>query len=87
MHEVLEAIPPEYFSAGGGSVYEIPMTGFLRAVVAEAVSSEDDEAGTVALLVAPEPQSLEVLSFYAPGSEFEPFLRMILNVAGGVVLP
>lgn len=87
VHEVLEAIPPEYFSAGGGSVYEIPMTGFLRAVVAEAVSSEDDEAGTVALLVAPEPQSLEVLSFYAPGSEFEPFLRMILNVAGGVVLP
>ncbi len=87
VHDALEAIPPEYFSAGGRSVYEIPMTGYLRAVAASGTSAEDGQAPTVALLVAPEPRSLEVLSFHAPGTEFEPFLRLILNVAGGVVLP
>ena len=87
VHGVLDAIPPDHFSAGGGSVYEIPMTGYLRAVAGAGNSAEDEEAPTVALLVAPEPRSLEVLTFHAPGTEFEPFLRMILNVSSGVLLP
>ncbi len=87
VHEPLEAIPPEYFSTGAGSVYEIPMTSFLRGVGAAGSAGEDAEPATVALLVAPEPQGVEVLSFYGPGTELAPSLRMILNVSGGVVLP
>ena len=87
VHEPLEAIPPEHFGAGAGSVYEIPMTGFLRGVGEARNAGDDGEPATVALLVAPEPRGVEVLSFYGPATELAPSLRMILNVSGGVVLP
>jgi len=85
VQEISDPLAPELFSSESQSRYEVPMTEFLRDVL------EADSLGvarpTLALLVSPEPSSIEVLSFYGPGTELEPYLRLIWTVSDEVGLP
>ncbi len=82
----IERLPPELFSAQTETLHEIPMTAYVRSLLG-ADSSEVGVLSTLALLSDPEARSLEVVSFYAPGTVLEPYMRLILTVSDGVSLP
>ncbi len=80
-------LAPEFFSSETETLYEIPMTGYLRTLLQPDLGGGVAPSPTLTLLVRPEPSGLEVLSFYGVGTQLEPYLRLILTVSDGVPLP
>lgn len=81
-------VPPSLFGVDEGAEVEIPITAFLRNLIA----GVDPETGlpyanTLALLSALEPVSIAYTSFYGPGSAEAPVLRLIITLGASVELP
>jgi len=85
---VPEFLPPEYFSFGSDAEVEIPMTRYIRDLIrGPAPGGGSPVPSTLSLLTGIEPWSYEYATFWAPGSELEPVLRLILTISDGVTLP
>ena len=82
-----DGLAPDFFSSETKTLYEIPMTGYLRTLLQPDLAGGVAPSPTLALLARPEPPGLEVISFYGVGTELEPYLRLILTVSDGVPLP
>ena len=83
-----EFLAPEWFSFGSGAEIEIPMTRYVRDLLREEVPGQQTQVpSTLSLLTGLEPWAYEFATFWAPGSEFEPVLRLIFTISDGVTLP
>lgn len=80
-------LAPEWFAPPAGHVVEVPVTALVRDLLRGETSDGDPVTGTVALLSAFEPLSIEYVSFRGPGGAAgaagAPELRLILNFARG----
>lgn len=83
-------LAPEWFAPPAGHVVEVPVTALVRDLLRGETIEGDPVTGTVALLSAFEPLSIEYTSFLglggaggAAGTAGAPELRMILNFARG----
>jgi hypothetical protein len=82
-----DGLAPDVFSSETETLYEIPMTGYLRTLLEPDLAGGVAPSSTLALLVRPEPPGLEVISFYGVGTQLGPYLRLVLTVSDGVPLP
>ena len=84
------SISPEVFGALEGSVVEVPITAFVRTLLAGPGAggvAEVDPPSTLALTSVTEPFSLSFASFFGPAEPGEPVLKLILTVGTPQVLP
>jgi hypothetical protein len=81
------AVAPEAFSTLAGTPVEVPVTSFLRTLLAGPGADGLEPPSTLALLTATEPAALTFASFFGPGDPGEPTLRLILTVGTPQVLP
>ncbi|TVR65901.1 MAG: hypothetical protein EA422_03090 [Gemmatimonadales bacterium] len=74
-----------------GRRLELPITAYVESLLAQQLGTREEEAGevprTVALLSPFEPTGFTFASFVGPGQEGEPFLRLILTISEGELLP
>ncbi len=80
-------LPPEWFSTEPQTPYEIGMTNYFRSLIQPDTTRGPGPSSTLAILADPEPSGLDVISFFGPGSEAAPELRLILTVTDGVSIP
>jgi hypothetical protein len=82
-------LPPSLFGAEVGSAVEIPITTFVRNLVAGVdPETQAPYANTLALLSALEPFSFTYASFYGPeDAEQAPVLRLIITLGPSMELP
>jgi hypothetical protein len=78
------SVPPEYFHENAGIQVEVPIGGYVGELLRGETSTGDEVAESMALLSFLEPLSLPFGVFHGPGSEFEPEIRLILTLGGGV---
>lgn len=78
------SVPPEYFGENAGTQVEVPIGGYVGELIRGETSTGGEVSETMALLSSLEPLSLPFGVFYGPGSEFEPEIRLILTLGGGV---
>lgn len=79
-------LAPEWFAPPAGEVVEVPVTTLVRDLLRGETLDGDPVTGTVALLSAFEPLSIEYVSFRGLGAGAgtgAPELRLILNFARG----
>ena len=80
-------VAPGLFAGEEGTEVEIPITGFVRAIL------EGDSVGgfppprSLVLLSAFEPASLTFASFFGPGTAGAPVLKLIVTAGRSVQLP
>ncbi len=72
-------VPPEWFQPPAAEVVEIPVTGLVRDLLRGETVDGDPVSGTIAVLSAFEPLSVEYMSFDGPTSPAAPTLRLVLN--------
>ena len=87
VNDGVDFLAPESFSSETETLYEIAMTRYLRSLLQTDSVGGEAASPTLALLARPEPSGLEVISFHGPGTQLEPYLRLILTVSDGVPLP
>lgn len=80
-------LAPELFAAGEGTEVEIPITGFVRALLQGDTVGGFPPPHSLALLSAIEPSSLAFASFFGPGTSKAPRLRLIVTIGRSVELP
>ena len=78
------SVPPEYFGEEAGARVEVPIGGYLVELIRGETATGDEVSTTIAILSSLEPLSLPFGAFYGPGSPFEPEIRLILTLGGGV---
>ncbi len=74
-------VGPALFGAQAGSLVEVPITNYVRAIL-----SGPDPAGrppptTIAILSSNEPSSFTFAEFFGPGGPNEPVLKLVLTVS------
>jgi hypothetical protein len=79
-------VSPDLFGEGEGAEVEIPITGFLRAILEDETDS-GAAPRTLALLSAFEPISLTFASFFGPGTSAAPELKLVVTAGPSVQLP
>ena len=85
--------PPGVFAEEGSTRVEVPMTRYIQDLLGRpedplGPDQEDEERpSTVALFSPAEPSGFQFGSLFGPGTEKEPFLRLILTITDGVELP
>lgn len=77
-------LAPALFGADGGAAVEVPITAWMRAVVADTTNTG---VRTLALLSGYEPIDISYASFYGPGSPMAPKLRLVVTVGPPVEHP
>ena len=87
VNDGVDFLAPELFTSETETLYEIAMTRYLRGLLQPDSVGGAATSPTLALLARPEPSGLEVISFHGPGTQLEPYLRLILTVSDGVPLP
>ncbi|MDH5588846.1 MAG: hypothetical protein OEZ65_02200 [Gemmatimonadota bacterium] len=81
-------VGPGAFGSAPGQRMEIPLTGFVRAILlAKSDSTVKAPSPTLALLSPFEPVSLAFASFEGPGTPAAPVLKLILTAGRPVELP
>jgi len=80
-------VGPGDFLNERATAFELPLTRYLRSVIDGEDFRKDPVNGVVSLLTFPEPASLGIATFAAPGTARRPVLRIILTVSEGVQLP
>ncbi len=74
-----------------GRRMELPITLYVESLLSQELGLRDEEAGevphTVALLSPFEPTGFTFASLVGPGQEGEPFLRLLLTLSEGDLLP
>ena len=78
---------PDLFGEGEGQEFELPITNFVRALVAGDSIRGFPPPKTLALLSVFEPSSLTFASFFGPGSPNAPVLKLIITAGRTVELP
>jgi hypothetical protein len=81
------AIGPEAFGAAAGAQVEVPITSFMRTLLAGPDANGRAPPSTLALMSASEPASLTFASFSGPADPEPPVLKLILTVGAPQVLP
>ena len=81
------AVPESAFQPGGARSAEIPITPFVRSLLAGADTSGAPPSASLALMELLEPASVSYASFVGPGQVGEPILRLLLTVSEPVGLP
>jgi hypothetical protein len=81
------SIPGAAFGEGGSLLVGLPITDFVRALVADPPEDGPPPPNTLALLSAFEPFSISFAEFAGPGGPGAPYLRLIVTVADSVRLP
>jgi hypothetical protein len=79
-------LPPEYFRTETETRFELGITSFVRTLLADSLSAEE-RSPVLALVGSPEPASFDLASFYGPGGNLEPTLRLIMTLSGEIPLP
>ena len=84
-----QVLPPGVFSEEGSTRVEVPMTRYIQDLLGrpEDDPEQEERPSTVALLSPAEPSGFQFGSLFGPGTEKEPFLRLILTITDGVQLP
>lgn len=80
-------LPPRLFAEGGEEEITVPVTRYIRDLVRDEIVAGQRVPSTLTFLTTLEPVSLSVASFFGPGHERAPFLRLILTQDDGVTLP
>ena len=80
-------VSPDAFGSQPGERIEIPITPFVRALLAGDDGRGGVPANTLALLSVFEPISITFASFHGPGGVDEPRLRLVLTIGPAVELP
>ena len=80
-------IGAQLFGTGEGTEVEIPITGFVRALLQGDTVAGFPPPRSLAILSALEPASLAFASFYGPGTPKGPKLRLIVSAGRSVELP
>ncbi len=84
-------LAPQDFGPDGARRIELPMTGYIAALLQDLLGEEEEGAepisSTLALMSRQEPSGFSFASLVGPGQEGEPFLRLILTLSDGVQLP
>lgn len=80
-------VAPELFGEVEGQEVELPITNFVRALVAGDSVRGFPPPNSLALLSAFEPSSLTFASFFGPGSPQAPVLKLIITAGRTVELP
>ena len=78
---------PDLFWGAEGTAVEIPITGFVTAILKGDSVGGFPPPHSLALLSALEPSSLAFASFFGPGTPKAPVLRLIVTVGRSVELP
>ena len=73
-----EPVPHEWFQPPAGEVVEIPITGLVRDLIRGETVDGDPVPGTIAVLSAFEPFSMEYMTFDGATSPAAPALRIVL---------
>lgn len=81
------AVPPEAFGVLAGSPVAVPVTSFVRTLLAGPDTNGRPPPSTLALLSALEPASVSFASFYGPGDPREPVLKLVITVGNDQVRP
>jgi len=74
------ALPAEYFGASAGVEVSIPITGYVRALIAPETVAGGPVPSTIALLSALEPSALELATFQGLDGANPPYLKIILTL-------
>lgn len=82
-----KAIEPEAFGVAAGASVDVPITTFMRNLLAGPDADGNEPPSVLALIAASEPASLSFASFAEPGSAGEPVLKLIITVGEPQVLP
>jgi len=82
-----QRVPPEYFGENEGQEVELPVTNFVRQLVAGDSLHGFPPPNTLALLSKFEPSSLTFASFFGPGTPNAPVLKLIITAGPSVELP
>lgn len=80
-------LPPTWFGEDAGTDVDVPVTLYVRDLLRREDPDGNPIPSTVSLLSAVEPSRPGVATFAGPGTEGEPFLRIILTRSEGVRLP
>lgn len=80
-------VGPEAFGSQAGETIEIPITLFVKELLAGSGGSAFEPPNTLVLLSAIEPISIAFASFVGPGGVDEPRLRLVLTIGPAVELP
>lgn len=84
-------LAPQDFEPEGARRIELPMTGYIEALLQDLVGEPEEGtepvSSTLALMSRIEPSGFSFASLVGPGQEGEPFLRLILTLSEGVQLP
>lgn len=80
-------VSPDLFGDEAGTPIEIPITAFVADLIRGETRTGGTPPRTLALLSTFEPLSIAFASFYGPGSEFEPVLKLIVTAGPPVELP
>jgi hypothetical protein len=86
VHLFLPSLPPSFFTTETETRVELGITSYLRTLLADSLSAEERSA-TLALVENPEPAGFDLASFYGPGGDLEPSLRLIMTLSGEIPLP
>lgn len=78
---------PAYFTEDDSTSISVPMTPFIQAVIRGPGSDGTPPPNTLTLMSAFESSDLDIATFAPPGSEDEPYLRIIFTLTDGVTLP
>jgi hypothetical protein len=79
-------LPPSFFTSNPETRVELGITSYVRTLLADSLSAEE-RSPVLALVSSPEPSSFNLASFYGPGDELEPSLRLIMTLSGEIPLP
>jgi hypothetical protein len=85
VHAFEPALPPELFSTETETRFELGITSYVRTLLADSLSAEEEPV--LALVGSPEPASFDLATFYGPGGDLEPSLRLIMTLSGEIPLP
>jgi hypothetical protein len=80
------AVPPEFFGDEPEGEVTVGITGYIQDLVRGETTRGDPAPTSISLLSVFEPLSLELMTFAGPGTEKEPYLRVILTTRVGVPL-
>ena len=80
-------VPPQAFRGEAGLGVALPITDFVRTLVAEPSGSGPAPPHTLALLSPFEPSSISFAEFIGPGEAGAPYVRLLITVADPVRLP
>jgi hypothetical protein len=87
VHAQLDSLPPAFFSSEADTRVEIGLTDYVQNLLQPDSLLIGERTPTIAIVSSPEPRDISLVSFYAPGTELEPTLRLIVTVSDPVPLP